>query len=128
MPVPAGDSAREHPSRLSHDLPFVSLSCFPMVPQTRNRHHLLACRHVVADQQKARRRRSLALIVAGLRSGPARSCSCWLHSGGAGLTVKAFRMPICACWLVERFGVPTGEVTPARLSYHLTKRRSKGVL
>jgi hypothetical protein len=37
-------------------------------------------------------------------------------------------MPICACWLGERFGVPTGEVTPARLSYQLTKRRSKGVL
>jgi hypothetical protein len=30
--------------------------------------------------------------------------------------------------LVERFGVPAGEVTPARLSYQLTKLRGKGVL
>lgn len=48
--------------------------------------------------------------------------------GCAGLTFKAFSYADLRAVLAERFGAEAAHVTPARLSYQLTKLRGKGLL
>ena len=66
--------------------------------------------------------------VAGLRFGAPHVMRLLAALGCAGLTFKAFSHTDLRAMLVDRFGAEASEVTPARLSYQLTKLRGKGLL
>jgi hypothetical protein len=66
--------------------------------------------------------------VAGLRFGAPQVMRLLAALGCAGLTFKAFSHAELRAMLVESFGAAPPEVTPARLSYQLTKLRGKGLL
>jgi hypothetical protein len=66
--------------------------------------------------------------VAGLRFGAPQVMRLLAALGCAGLTFKAFSHTDLRAMLVDRFGAEASEVTPARLSYQLTKLRGKGLV
>jgi hypothetical protein len=66
--------------------------------------------------------------IAGLRFGTPQVMRLLAALGCAGLTFKAFSHAELRAMLVEGFGAEAPEVTPARLSYQLTKLRGKGLL
>jgi len=66
--------------------------------------------------------------VAGLRFGAPQVMRLLAALGCAGLTFKAFSYAELRAMLVDRFGAEAPEVTPARLSYQLTKLRGKGLV
>jgi DNA-binding transcriptional ArsR family regulator len=66
--------------------------------------------------------------VAGLRLGAPQVMRLLAALGCAGLTFRAFSQTDLRTLLVDRFGAEPTEVTPARLSYQLTKLRGKGLV
>jgi DNA-binding transcriptional ArsR family regulator len=66
--------------------------------------------------------------VAGLRFGAPQVMRLLAALGCAGLSFKAFSHADLRAMLVERLGAEATEVTPARLSYQLTKLRAKGLV
>jgi hypothetical protein len=66
--------------------------------------------------------------VAGLRFGAPQVMRLLAALGCAGLAFRAFSHTDLRAMLVGRFGAVAPEVTPARLSYQLTKLRGKGLL
>jgi hypothetical protein len=66
--------------------------------------------------------------VAGLRFGVPQVMRLLAALGCAGLTFKAFSHAELRELLIDRFGAESSHVTPARLSYQLTKLRGKGLL
>jgi hypothetical protein len=66
--------------------------------------------------------------VAGLRFGTSQVMRLLAALGCAGLTFKAFSHADLRATLVDGFGAEAPEVTPARLSYQVTKLRGKGLL
>jgi hypothetical protein len=66
--------------------------------------------------------------VAGLRFGAPQVMRLLAALGCAGLTFKAFSHAELRGLLVDCFGAAATDVTPARLSYQLTKLRGKGLL
>jgi hypothetical protein len=65
---------------------------------------------------------------AGLRFGAPQVMRLLAALGCAGLTFKAFSHAELRTLLVDRLGAEAADVTPARLSYQLTKLRGKGLL
>jgi hypothetical protein len=66
--------------------------------------------------------------VAGLRFGTPQVMRLLAALGCAGLTFKAFSHAELRTLLIDGFGAEAADVTPARLSYQLTKLRRKGLL
>ena len=66
--------------------------------------------------------------IAGLRFGTPQVMRLLAALGCAGLTLKAFSHPALRTMLIDGFGAAATDVTPARLSYQLTKLRRKGLL